>query len=216
MLKPGLSPQNGAELLFTHVTPDPNPGCDHIFVYKGIRCSQSREVFGALDALDVATWDEPAQTIIEIGTLYGAFTHVLCDHNISRLAEVHTFDIVDTLDMRIPVPNARGHLGDVFTAQFPTITSLIRRPGRCFVFCDGGYKEREVNVISEYLKPGDLILCHDYMKHPSMMGTEAAGYWPGCESQYANIKDALDRNGCEPFMEAAMQKAVWGSWIRTK
>jgi len=48
-----------------------------------------------------------------------------------------------------------------------------------------------------------------------MMGTEAAGYWPGCESQWSNIQEALTAAGCVPFIEELMQKAVWGCFIKT-
>ena len=212
MLQPGRRPFNGDELLLKHVTPDPNPGCGHIFVYRGIRCSQSRWVFTALDNLDAATWDEPAERIIEIGTLYGAFTYILADHNISRYANVHTFDI--RRQASVEAPGVVYHAGDVFGDQHDVVKHLITAPGRCFVFCDGGYKEREVNTFSAYLKPKDVILCHDYARDPSIVNTAANGFWPGCESQYANIKDALELHGCTPFVEDAAQKAVWGCFIK--
>jgi len=197
-----------------HVANDPNPGCEHIFVYKGIRCSQSRHVFKALDDLHDATWLNPPTTVIEIGTLYGAFTQLLRDHDVCDKAALHTFDIRDTLSKPLEGTVTR-HIGDIFLEQFPTVVSLIQQPGRAFVFCDGGNKEREVNVLCQHLKKGDLILCHDYMKDPAMMGTEAAGYWPGCESQWSNIQEALTAAGCVPFIEELMQKAVWGCFIKT-
>jgi len=204
----------GSEL-FQHVAPDPNPGCKHLFMYKGLRCSQSPEVLAALDTLHDATAHQPAVTIVEVGTLYGAFTTLLRDHDISAKAQIHTFDIVPhAVGPRPPLVHA--WLGDIFIDQLPRAEAIIKAPGRCFVFCDGGNKEREVNVLSQFLKVNDIILCHDYMKDPAMMGTEPAGFWPGCESQFSNIKDALERHGCVPFAEAAMQRAVWGCFLRVR
>jgi hypothetical protein len=193
------------------VTPDENHGCEHLFVYREHRCSQTPNVLTALDQLSDAIKDDPAKTIIEVGTLFGAFTRILQDHDISAAAAIHTFDVVVTMPKVVGVTH---HLGNVFGHQLATVRSLIEAPGRCLVFCDGGDKEREVNTFSDFLKPGDIIMCHDYARDPKLAGSEAYGKWPSYESSYANMEVALARNNCVPFMEIQMQRAAWGCFIR--
>lgn len=204
---------NGTELL-QHVSPDENPGCGTLFRYRGVRCSQSRRVFRALDRLHEVTWSRPVERIVEVGTLYGAFTRILRDHDVSRKAEVYSFDVKDTLVD--PVPDVSLLLGDVFAEpQLSTLADLIQRPGRCFVFCDGGDKEREVRELCRFLKPEDVVLCHDYVKDPGAWVADPKDWNVGqYESSYSNIKDALEAAHCEPFLELEMQRAVWGCFIR--
>lgn len=202
---------NGNEMM-EHVTADGRGGCELLFRYRDVYCSQSRNVFTALDALYEATKDRPAETIVEVGTFHGGFTRILRDHNVSMWAKMHSFDIKDTLDT--PVPNVEMHIGDCFADNGAAVSSLTTAPGRCYVFCDGGAKEKEVNFFSGHLKPGDLILCHDYVKDASNITDEEAARWKNYESQFKNVKDALEKNGCEPFMEAEMARGIWGCWLK--
>lgn len=203
--------------MMQHVTPDldPRKNADHLFMYKGVNCRQTRRVFQSLDALTAALSPDPAKTIIEVGTFHGAFTQLLRDHDISANASIHTFDITD---FKKPITGiVSKYIGDVFTDQRPVVVNLISQPGRCLVFCDGGAKEREVNKFCGCLKPGDIILCHDYAKSLDVMNDkDVVGNWPPnqYESQWCNVKDALTANGCVPFMEDEMQRAMWGCFIK--
>jgi hypothetical protein len=197
------------------VTPDEHANCSHIMCYRGVRCSQTPRILKALDDLHDHTWMRPAGIIIEIGTLYGAFTQVLRDHDVSEKATIHTFDIQDYVATRPTGERMQRYLGNVFLDQLPNVVALIKQPERAFVFCDGGDKEREVNVLCQHLKPGDLILCHDYVKDPNDLSDhDLTGGWPGFESQYANVKDALSQNDCIPFAEDAMRRAMWGCFVK--
>jgi hypothetical protein len=200
--------------MMQHVTNDENPGCSHLFRYRGVRCSQSPRVFASLDTLHAALPDaSKALMIVEIGTLYGAFTRVLRDHDISNAATIHTFDIV--VDGTI-IDGVHHHMGDVFKQHRRTSIDLIQSPGRCIVLCDGGDKVREFSTFSAFLKPGDLILAHDYVISPKIIGTSAAApRWTGYEVTYDDIKDAIVNNGLEPFVADEMQRAMWACYVKT-
>lgn len=196
-----------------------NAGKRYMFLYRGISCRQSHHVFDALDSLVLALENKSATTIIEIGTYHGAFTNLLNDHTISNDAVIHTFDILRLATRKNP--NAHYHVGDCFNDQLPVIRDLIMNAGRCLIFCDGGSKEREVNTFSQFLKSGDIIMCHDYAKNLAIANDPiATGGWPAPgigeqpESQYANIQVELEKNNCVPFIETEMQKAVWGCFIK--
>jgi len=202
--------------LMQYVTPDENPGCGFLFRYRGTRVSQSRRIFEALDQLNAMLPMGTPRLIVEIGTLYGGFTRILRDHDISTHSPIYTFDIKDTVPTVFDLgTNVNRILGDVFTVQRTYLRLLLTQPIQALVFCDGGAKEREVNEFCAYLKAGDLIMCHDYVKHPDDLKDQAlVGDWPSYESQWCNVKDALTANGCEPFAEDVMRRALWGCWVK--
>lgn len=203
------------EQMMQFVTPDldPRKNADHLFIYKGLHCRQTRRVFDSLDALTLAISNSRPKTIIEVGTFHGAFTQVLRDHDISLGVDIHTFDIHDFQQPRIM--ETTYHVGDIFGAQLQTFKDLVSQPGRCLVFCDGGNKELEVNTLCEFLKKDDIILCHDYAKTPAVMVPEIIGNWPPqqYESQWCNIKAKLIQHGFVPFLEDEMQRSLWGCFI---
>lgn len=200
------------------VTPDTDPrkNADHLFLYRGIHCRQTRRVFDALDRLKEALVENPPKTIVEIGTFHGAFTRLLRDHEISEGTDMATFDI-DAFKMD-PVEGVTHHVCDIWKSSSRTlIKDLADRPGRCLVFCDGGNKALEIKTFCSYLKPGDLILGHDYAKDVSVMSNkDIIGNWPPeqYELQFEDIKFALELNNFEPFLENEMQKAMWGCFVK--
>ncbi len=208
-----------ADEMMQFVTPDldPRKNADHLFIYKGIHCRQTRRVFNSLDALNAALADNRPKTIVEIGTFHGAFTTVLRDHDITNDTDVHTFDIKAFSSVK-RLDNVTYHVGSCWeTETMSVIQGLIQREGRSLVFCDGDNKEKEVRVFCTFLKPGDIILCHDYCKSKDVMKDPSIiGNWPPdqYESQWVNIQEALTANGCEPYMELEMQKSMWGCFIK--
>jgi hypothetical protein len=191
---------------------------EHIFMYKGARCSQARAVFAALDELHwgiIEHHPSPIETIVEIGTMLGAFTAILRDHKISERAEVHTFDINDYMKDVGHAPAERVTYyrnTDVFGAGREALTTLLERPGRCMLFCDGGNKAKEIREFAPWLKPNDIVLGHDYVRTRDMEGSPATSGWGG-EFTYADVAQVLEENRFEPFCEATMQRAVWGCWM---
>lgn len=43
------------------------------------------------------------------------------------------------------------------------VESFIKREGTTLILCDGGSKINEFNILSKYLKSGDIIMAHDYV-----------------------------------------------------
>jgi hypothetical protein len=184
----------------------PDPQASFLFLYRGGRCSQTPRVLEALDELDSSLAPGPT-TVIEVGTFAGGFTHVLSDHDITRGAELHTFDVTDWGGNR---GKATFHSCDVPNDK-ALVAVLVARPGRCVLFCDGGDKEREVRELCPLLKRGDLILAHDYVRE---VGDHLRYGWPGYETVRANVQAALDENGFIPHVEETMASAMWGCWMK--
>jgi hypothetical protein len=184
-----------------------------IFNYRGIECQQHRNVLLALDVLN-SVLEETPRTIVELGTMWGSFTRILADHDISARATIETWDHTSNCkqDLDAKVTKRFGNVFDATNAS--SIAATIGQPGLSVLFCDNGDKVREVRMFTPALKPGDIILCHDYMREPSMAGTEQVGGWRGCEVTWAKVKDAVEGAGCAPFLEKAFQHAVWGCFRR--
>jgi cephalosporin hydroxylase len=187
-------------------------------LYRGRRVMQMNSIFAALDQLHAALKADPVNRIVEIGTAHGGFTCILQDHDISEGAELHTFDNGARGPCE-PVTGVVMYVGSCFDEEWQRlIETLCSAPGRVLLFCDGGDKEREVNTFCKALKPGDVILCHDYLKFPEVMVHDNSLFepkqWRGCESQYSHVKDELERHGFSPFCETEMQAAFWGCFKR--
>jgi hypothetical protein len=76
--------------------------------------------------------------------------------------------------------------------------------------CDGGNKINEVNLLADLLKPGDYIMAHDYSETKEYFETHInPKEWLWCEITFADVQEALDRNGCVPYMQEEFQSVVW-------
>jgi hypothetical protein len=42
------------------------------------------------------------------------------------------------------------------------IKGILLKSKQCLILCDGGHKNQEFNLFSQFLKSGDIIMLHDY------------------------------------------------------
>lgn len=162
--------------------------------------------------LSVPTWSYamekyPPQTIIEIGTNYGGFTACLGIHAWTIGASVHTFDVcvapaeaIRPLCGFLPIT---FYNADCFEPSvISLIQQLIQRHGTTYVLCDGGNKEQEFNLFSNYLKHGDVIGAHDY-------SAPGGNYWPWSETHFDKVREPVLRCGLHSFMQEHFDTAGW-------
>lgn len=149
------------------------------------------------------------ERVIEIGSGRGAFSFWLSQH----VSDLYTFDISGD---RFVFPNLKDRftVGDCFDAPIQRhIQELIQNPNqRVLLMCDGGDKEREFNTFASFLKPNDVVMCHDFAE-------DAADYqlykkqnnWPtNSESHLQNLKlDHLQK--FEPFYDD-LKSVFWGAF----
>lgn len=131
------------------------------------QCSQFAE--------DLIIWErvlnqhQPKQ-IIELGTLYGGFSLFLCLQAIQRNATFTTFDIDTNAGHKAfdtplgKLLDLRSHFvcGDIFNETACKVVELIKQPGQTILYCDDGNKPAEVALFAQHLKPGDLLVVHDW------------------------------------------------------
>ena len=95
-------------------------------------------------------------------------------------------------------------------SNYDEIKNAIQRPGTTVLMCDGGNKINEVNLLADLLKPGDYIMAHDYSETKEYFETHInPKEWLWCEITFADVQEALDRNGCVPYMQEEFQSVVW-------
>ena len=154
-------------------------------------------------------------TIVEIGVHRGGFTLWL--HRNKKVAtKFVAYDITlepkqvndDTIDFR---------QGDCFDDKIiKEIEELISNGGKTLVLCDGGHKEREFNLYSQFLKTEDVIMCHDYA-HTEIEFKELQSKlnWNcAAESMFDNIKNSVTENNLIPFHYEMFKNVLWGSFIK--
>jgi len=182
-------------------------------IYDGVPISQVSGIYFLFNKDFLNQFDN----IIEIGTYNGGLSSYLFDTK-REDAFFISYDIdpnINLIKSRRPEINFR--IGDCFETEcFNEIADNIKRTGKTLMICDGGFKEREFNEFSEYLKKGDVIILHDY-KHDEKLFDEASQYWQWpyfAESRYEAIKDAIEKNNLEPFNDKVSNFYFWGSYIK--
>lgn len=180
-------------------------------IYNGVQISQVLGVYLALNPNYISEFDN----IIEIGTYNGGLTSWLYD-NKNPNAMVVSYDIDGTINQTNRT-DIDFRIEDCFAEKsFNEITSYIQRPGKTLFVCDGGDKPKEFNVFSEYLKSGDVIIAHDYSKDADYWKF-VTDYWQwpyASDTNYDSIKDAVIKNGLEPYRDEEFNFYLWTSYIK--
>lgn len=180
-------------------------------IYNGTQMSQVLGVYMALNPHYISQFN----TIIEIGTYNGGLTSWLYDNKHSD-AMVVSYDIDGAIN-HTNRTDIDFRVEDCFEEKtFNDIISYIQRPGKTLVVCDGGDKPKEFNIFSEYLKSGDVIIAHDYAKNPEYWKF-VTDYWQwpyASDTNYDSIKDAIIKNGLEPYRDDEFNFYLWTSYIK--
>lgn len=183
---------------------------ERYFVVDGVIAAQTPKI------VDVFSPILPLfNTIIEIGFHKGAFTLWL-HKNKNEDTKLVAYDIglgpKEVHDIEIDFRQ-----GDCFDEKIINeIKELIVNGEKTLVLCDGGHKEREFNLYSQFLKSEDVIMCHDYAHTSEEFSVIAASLNWNCayESRYDNIEAAVKLNNLEPFKYNEFKNVLWGSFIK--
>lgn len=126
------------------------------------------------------------ELIIEFGTYYGGFTLYLSDWFPD--VPIYSIDLVYLLSKEtaslfrskknVSILITQGLFRDELLIPF-----LLSMPMKKFLFIDNGFKEEEVQLYAQRLRPGDLLGIHD---------------WPS-EVHFENVKHVLDEFNAHPI-----------------
>ena len=162
---------------------------------------------------------------IEMGTAIGGLTRYLnyMWKELNLKTSIISYEInenPDYIDMREEGIDVR--LENIFNSGWEKlinteILDIIQSDGTSLVLCDGGNKIREFNIFSEYIKPGDVIMAHDYAESVEVFNAKIKEiYWNWHEISDIDIQGAVDSNNLIPFMQDTFTKAVWVCKIKAE
>ena len=195
------------------------------FWYQGAAVSQHNDIVSPFTLLFNAK--RPAR-ILEIGTCWGGLTLVLYD--LAQQLDLSscrfmTFDIPGDwydqtiLKRRIAAGAAiYARTVNIFEADFSrlnttwqaAISSFITDDGVTLVICDGGSKKDEVRILAELLKPGDVIMAHDYAPNKEVFETEMRDkIWNWCEITDMDVAAPVAQFGLQPLFAREFMEVAW-------
>lgn len=157
--------------------------------------------------------------ILEIGTSSGGLTLLLrdlLDNNGFENVELRTYDVNDPQYLYRHNKNIDIRVKNVFNHQYDEliekheIVDFITQEGPTIVLCDGGSKINEFNILSQYIKKGDIIMAHDYSKNYEYFEQNIKNkIWNWCEITESHIQASSQINNLVPYMEDEFSSVVW-------
>lgn len=157
--------------------------------------------------------------ILEIGTSSGGLTLLLrdlLDNNGLEGTELRTYDVNNPQYLYQHKKNIDIRVKNVFNHQYDDlvekdeIVNFITQEGPTIVLCDGGSKINEFNILSQYIKKGDIIMAHDYSKNYEYFEQNIKNkIWNWCEITESHIQVSSQINNLTPYMEEEFASVVW-------
>lgn len=191
------------------------------YTYRDTTILQHYDIAEKLSALFKEV--KPAR-VLEIGTSYGGLTILIRDTldelNFS-LTDLRSYDIMETsrhflledinkgkkIDFRIE--NIFNHMYDQLLNE-TEIPNYIQQNGCSIIMCDGGSKKNEFNILSKYLKSGDIIMAHDYSPSEEYFQNFIfEKIWNWHEIKDSDVQESVEKYSLKPFMQEEFQKVVW-------
>ena len=156
------------------------------------------------------------EQIIEIGTFTGAFTYWLSENKLES-CEITSYDINSYNLLINSIKDTKLQISDCFEPEtISEIKSLINRPKRTLLLCDGGDKETEFKLFARFLKSGDVVMLHDYSEtSEEYEKIKKELDWPTVsESHYKNLERYLPELNLKPYLYDTFKQVLWGSFIK--
>lgn len=185
--------------------------------YKGLTVQQHKNVFETFRHLLEAT--TPSR-ILEIGTAGGGFTLFLRDalDDLGLLkVPIKSFEIIDQVHYKILrdrgieviIQNIFDH--SYLNLEKPeAVESFIKSKGLTLVLCDGGHKKAEFKQLAHLIKPGDVIMAHDYINTYDNFTKNFLGkIWDWREIGDDDIEEVCKQLNLESYFEESLNKVVW-------
>lgn len=188
------------------------------FQYNGIHTTQ--QVPTIKSYFEKLLKEENFDVVIELGTSLGGLTYILDDiireNNLKH--KIHTFDIGyrDYVEMYLKQRECVYHILDERDEIYKTtVIDLLTNHGKALLLCDGGNKKEEFQRYSEFLKPGDIIMAHDYSDNFVVFKEEIENkHWNWFEISLDDIKESVEKNNLQKYDKVDFKFAVWACYQR--
>lgn len=155
--------------------------------------------------------------VVELGAYNGAFSLYL--NRVKREdAQVVSFDIDPSLLMLPMDSGVDVRWGNYFEegtqGDIRRLVSGTRR--RVLLLCDGGYKQDEFRMFAPMLKPGDVIMVHDYAETLEEYAeiTRRIGWFDVADSCWEGIRGVVESCGLRRHpMYSELKGVLWGAFV---
>ena len=159
--------------------------------------------------------------VLEIGTFQGGTTIIirdLLDEAGLQDSKIKSFDAYDNnwSNHLLNKDNLDIVVDNIFSESYfelekpEKVQPFIQQEGLTLVLCDGGYKISEFNLLSPFLKSGDIIMAHDYVDTKGNFESNFKDkIWNWREIGDEHVKKACEENNLHAFHKEEMDKAVW-------
>lgn len=193
-------------------------------VYKGLTAQQHEDF---LVPFEKFFREIQPQQILEIGIAGGGTSHAIHDimSSLGRLFTYRAYELHDQpcyvqlrnlgIDVRLYNIFDHSYL-NMNPDTVLEVSTYIQRPGTSLILCDGGYKISEFRLLSDFLKPGDYIMAHDYSQSLEYFKAHMEHkIWDWCEIHDQHIQDVIDRNNLKPYMQDDFQAVAWACFRKS-
>jgi hypothetical protein len=169
------------------------------------------------DAAFPAFWrlfrETPFDLVVELGTGCGVFALFLDEYK-PRRARFVTYDLVDRRSVFIRTRTYDLRLGDIFT--LPTILDVwaqVQTSRKVLILCDGPTPPVEFRIYSSLLRPGDVIMLHNYAESVDYFQRAIDGkHWTKCLWFHSHIADVCQRQRLQPVRRDLFELLCWGAF----
>lgn len=193
--------------------------CPHVH-YRGLAIEQHAYVIRSF--MELLSKTSPKR-VIEIGTFHGGLTLIIKDILNSLSLDntaIYTYDInnehyLEDLVNQERLTNINIYKHNLFSGDYlklidNNIQNIISDEGTTILLCDGGCKKCEFNLLSEYLKSGDIIMAHDYAPNKEYFEEHMRDkIWNWHEIQDSDIQDSIINNNLQPYMREEFLTVAW-------
>lgn len=164
--------------------------------------------------------------IIEIGTGFGNTTLLISDIiNELNLEEtiIKTFDVKEkgNSENLKQVDNIIVYIGNIFNYREKIltkpheITEFLSKEDVNLILCDGGLKKVEFEILSQYMKKGDIIMAHDYAPNKEIFEAEYKNkIWNHMEITDKDIQKSVEKHNLKPYRMDIIKETAWVAKIK--
>ena len=171
---------------------------------------------------------EKPSRVMEVGTAMGGLTLMIRDlldkqglqETLIRTYEVNLDKAPIELDTEIKKgANIEFYNKNLFSSSYfeianeeidQNLQNYIGATGTTLILCDGGCKICEVNVLSKYLKDGDIIMAHDYAPNAEYFEERMKDkIWNWMEIQDSDIQQSIDKYNIKNYMQEDFRSVAW-------
>ena len=136
---------------------------------------------------------------------------------------IKTFDVKEkgNSENLKQVDNIIVYIGNIFNYREKIltkpheITEFLSKEDVNLILCDGGLKKVEFEILSQYMKKGDIIMAHDYAPNKEIFEAEYKNkIWNHMEITDKDIQKSVEKHNLKPYRMDIIKETAWVAKIK--